>query len=53
VVWICCPLSGKCKKDLCGFCVSSEAGGEKVIDIIRSNLTAQVETFRLSVLGGL
>jgi hypothetical protein len=36
------PLSGRQKKDLC---VLSEAGGGKVIEITRSNSTAQMEFF--------
>jgi hypothetical protein len=31
------------KKNLCDLCVLSEAGGEKVIEITRSNPTAQLE----------
>jgi len=36
------------KKNLCDLCVLSEAGGEKVIEITRSNPTAQVEIIPLA-----
>jgi hypothetical protein len=38
-------LSAANEKNLCDLCVLSEACGEKVIEITRSNPTAQVEIF--------
>jgi hypothetical protein len=37
------PSQRQMKKNLCDLCVLSEAGGEKVIEITRSNPTAQLE----------
>jgi len=40
------PSQRQKKKNLCDLCDSSEAGGEKVIEITKSNPTAKVDIFR-------
>jgi hypothetical protein len=40
------PSQRQMKKNLCDLCVSSEAGGEKVIEITRLNPTAQVKFYQ-------
>jgi len=43
------PSQRQIKKDLCELCVLSEAGGEKVIEVSRSNPTAQMEKVFITI----